>query len=49
MIIAGSETAIRAALARPVAHASGLGPRLWHDISLDNQSAADKLPERFPD
>jgi exodeoxyribonuclease V alpha subunit len=29
MIVCGTEAAIRAALARPVAHASGLGRRLW--------------------
>jgi exodeoxyribonuclease V alpha subunit len=29
LIVAGSEAAIRAAVARPVARASGLGRRLW--------------------
>jgi len=29
MIVCGTEAAIRAAVARPVAHASGLGRRLW--------------------
>ena len=43
MIIAGSEAAVRAALARPVAHASGLARRLWHGTTLDNGSPADEL------
>jgi exodeoxyribonuclease V alpha subunit len=43
MIIAGSETAIRAALARPVAHASGLGRRLWRGTTLDHGSPSDEL------
>jgi exodeoxyribonuclease V alpha subunit len=29
LILAGSEASIRAAVARPVARASGLGQRLW--------------------
>ena len=29
LIVVGTETAVRAAIARPVARASGLGPRLW--------------------
>jgi exodeoxyribonuclease V alpha subunit len=30
LIVAGTEAAVRAAVARPVARASGLRPRLWH-------------------
>jgi exodeoxyribonuclease V alpha subunit len=43
VIIAGSETAVRAALARPVAHASGLGRRLWHGTTRNTGSPSDGL------
>jgi exodeoxyribonuclease V alpha subunit len=33
LILAGTEAAIRAAVARPVARASGLGRRLWGDLA----------------
>jgi exodeoxyribonuclease V alpha subunit len=34
MVLCGSEAAIRAALARPVSHASGLARRLWGSPGL---------------
>ena len=46
MIVCGTEAAVRAALARPVAHASGLARRLWHATTLDNVSPPDELAGR---
>ncbi len=33
LILAGTEESVRAAVARPVARASGLGRRLWGDLA----------------
>ncbi len=39
LILAGTEESVRAAVARPVARASGLGRRLWGDLARDRVGA----------
>jgi exodeoxyribonuclease V alpha subunit len=46
LILVGTQEAIRAAVARPVARASGLGPRLWEprpDIHVEGGTASEGL------